>query len=301
MDPIPYVDRQTQSVCYEKVYGGDALDFLYGQSWLSRYIGRPIAHAAARCDGLSSLYGWLQRRPASRSKIEPFLKAYGIDPTEFADTCDSYTSFDAFFTRKLKSTARPFVSGDNVAIMPADARYVFHQDISAVDGFLVKGEKFCLKELLGDEELAAAYTHGTMVMARLCPVDYHRFHFPCSGFAAAPKLINGYLYSVNPIALKQDIHIFTQNKRMVTLIDSSEFGRIAYIEVGATNVGSIHQTYPFNSPVNKGQEKGYFSFGGSFLILLFEKGKLTLAPDLIELSKQGIEIRCLLGQALGVN
>lgn len=301
MDPIPYINRETKAIEYEKVYGGDALAFLYGNSFLSRWIGRPLMQVLSRVSFFSTFYGWLQRRPASRKKIRPFIAAYHVDASEFADPVDSFDSFDAFFVRKLKVEARPIAAGDQVAVMPADGRYRFYPDISAVDGFLVKGKKFSLDTLFGDAALAARYAKGTMVMARLCPKDYHRYHFPCSGKAGAPRLINGALFSVNPIALRQNIDIFTENKRMYTLIESSHFGLVAFVDVGATNVGSIHQTYAADQEVLKGQEKGYFSFGGSSILLFFEPGRLQLASDLLELSKQDLEILCLMGQPLGTS
>ena len=189
--------------------------------------------------------------------------------------------------------------GPTQAVMPADARYLFFQDISKVDGFLVKGEKFDLPSLLNNDVLARSYTQGTMVMARLCPTDYHRYHFPCDCVPGDTQLINGYLYSVNPIALRKDIQIFTKNKRMICSLDTFKFGKVLFLEIGATNVGSIHETYQPHTFQPKGAEKGYFSFGGSSLILLFEPGKIQIDEDLLEATRKGYEMKCLFGQSLG--
>ena len=137
-------------------------------------------------------------------------------------------------------------------------------------------------------------------MARLCPTDYHRFHFPFSCHASSVKVINGFLYSVNPLALSKNIEIFTENTRVISTLTSEIFGEVIFIEVGATNVGSIHQTYR-EGTVQKGEEKGYFSFGGSSLILLFEEGRIVFDQDLIEAGKTGVEIKCLMGQPMGEN
>jgi phosphatidylserine decarboxylase len=213
---------------------------------------------------------------------------------------ESFNSFNDFFIRKLKPEARPIAEGDLISILPADARYLFYQDLSQLDGFLVKGQRFCLKELLQDEALAGRYEGGSMVLARLCPTDYHRFHFPVDCIPGEPKLINGYLYSVNPIALKQNIDIFTMNKRVVTELETQHFGTIQFIEVGATNVGSINQTFTPHSPCYKGSEKGYFSFGASSLVLLFEPGCIVFDNDLIEATLHNIEMLGLMGQSMGL-
>lgn len=104
---------------------------------------------------------------------------------------------------------------------------------------------------------------------------------------------------MNPIALKKDIGILTKNKREMTTLITKSFGQILYIEVGATNVGSIHQTFIPNEPYAKGDEKGYFSFGGSCLVLLFEPGRIQFDQDLLEASHKNMEVRCLFGQSLG--
>ena len=138
-----------------------------------------------------------------------------------------------------------------------------------------------------------------MAIARLCPSDYHRFHFPCDGIPAKPRLINGLLYSVNPIALKKNVSILSENKRMITEIETDHFGTVLYIEIGATSVGSIRQTYTPDLKVKKGDEKGYFEFGGSCIALLFEKGRVTFDADLTANTQKGIETKANFGETLG--
>ena len=248
----------------------------------------------------SSLYGKWQASPKSKSKIGPFIKNFDVDPSEFLEDISQFGSFNDFFIRKLKPEARPIASGNHAAIIPADGRYLFHADISKVDGFVIKGEKFDLASLLEDQELASRYANGTMIMARLCPTDYHRFHFPCDCIPGKTKTINGWLYSVNPAAIKKDIDIFTKNKRTLCKLATDNFGEVLFLEIGATNVGSIHETYQPNTFQKKGAEKGYFSFGASSLILLFEPYKIQLDQDLIEATNKGYEIKCLLGQRMGI-
>jgi phosphatidylserine decarboxylase len=293
MDPIYVIDRQTGKKIEEKVFGGGALKTLYGS-----VFAKPLVHFISRIPLVSSLYGFWQNQFFTKRNILPFIETYHVDASEFRIPVNEFRSFNDFFIRKLKPECRPIDSGTNTAIMPADGRYRFFQDISAVDGFVVKGEKFNITTLLGDEKLSQRYARAAMVMARLCPVDYHRFHFPVNSVAGPCRLINGYLYSVNPIAVRQNIHIFTQNKRVITELDSPEFGKVLFIEIGATNVGTINQTYEANFTYQKGDEKGYFSFGASALIVLFEPGRITFDPDLVAQSE--FEILCKMGTRMGI-
>lgn len=287
---IYYIDRRTGEKREEKVYFERVLRFLYGNAF-----GRLLAMLLANLPFFSHIFGWWQRSSFTKSKILPFIQKYEIDVSEFEMPIPSYSSFDAFFTRKLKREARPLADG---LIAPADGRYLFYQNIETCDGFVVKGQKFSLEKLTGSPSVAVQYANGSMVIARLCPSDYHRFHFPCDCTPSVPRLINGTLYSVNPIALKQRIELLTENKRMVTKLTTENYGELLFIEIGATNVGSIHQTFTPNQPSRKGEEKGYFSFGGSSIILLFETNRIQFAEDLLTNSSEHIETLCLVGQPL---
>ena len=158
---------------------------------------------------------------------------------------------------------------------------------------------FDVSTLIGDSELAAKYANGSLLLSRLCPVDYHRFHFPSKGTPTAARLMNGPLFSVNPIALRQNIQILATNKRTLTHLETETCGRVLLFEVGATCVGSIRQTYTANSQVSKGAEKGYFRFGGSSTITIFEPGRIRFADDLVEQSAQQCELYAKMGDTLG--
>ncbi len=296
---IRYIDRASREENQEKVYGGFFIRLLYSDHFFSRLLAKLILPLMTRFTFPSALYGLLQKAPWSRSKIKRFIKKYNVDASEFQDPVSSFKSFNDFFIRKLKPSARPFATGDNVAILPADARYLVFPNIDHSEGFFVKGKKFTLLSLLQNQQLADEFSHGTMVVARLAPVDYHRYHFPCDGMVYTPKEIPGHLYSVNPIALKRHSEILAENKRMITEIDTESFDKMLYIEVGATYVGTIHQTFTPETFQKKGSEKGYFSFGGSCLILLFKPGKIKLDQDLIDASARSLEMVGKLGQSLG--
>src|ERR1700722_5394677 len=230
MEEIIFLDRMTGKEEKEKVYGQFFLEMMYGDGWVSRFFSLFLLPIVARVSLLSKLYGLFQKSTMSRFKVKPFVRAYKIDASEFALPVDAFHSFNDFFIRHLKPECRPISPGNDRAILPADARYLVFPNIEQSDGFWVKGKKFSLQELLQDSQLAALYAKGSMVIARLCPVDYHRFHFPCDCIPSHPRLINGPLFSVNPIALKRSIAILSENKRMITSLKTRDFGIVQYIE-----------------------------------------------------------------------
>jgi phosphatidylserine decarboxylase len=295
LEPIQYLNRYTGRVETEEIYGEPFMRWAYGNPF-----GRLTVHALVKRAAFSRWYGRRMDAPGSRSKVAPFILQYNVKAEEFADAADSYRTFNEFFYRKLKPAARPIDPDPNSAVFPADGRHLGFQDVSQLEGIFVKGAVFDLRKLLGDDALASRFHNGAMVLSRLCPVDYHRFHFPVGGVPSEPRLINGPLFSVSPIALRQNIHIFTENKRAVTRIESSEFGLVAMLEVGATNVGSFEYTFKPGARVEKGAEKGYFKFGGSSTITLFERGRIELAKDLVETSKAGMELYARIGDRMGV-
>jgi phosphatidylserine decarboxylase len=290
---IQYFNRYTGKVETEDIYGGGFLRWTYGNP-----LGRLSLHALVKRAAFSRWYGARMDNPASRSKVLPFIEKFRLNAAEFADSPECYKTFNEFFYRKLKPEARPIAKDPNAAVFPADARHLGFENTSKIEGIFVKGAIFDLATLLQNESLAKRYHEGSIVLSRLCPVDYHRFHFPVSGVAGTAKQIDGPLYSVNPIALKQNIRIFSSNKRAITEIESPEFGKVLMLEIGATCVGSFEYTYQ-PGPIEKGAEKGYFKFGGSSTITIFEPNRIKLAADLIEKSKQGMELYARIGDLMG--
>lgn len=294
---VIYIDRKTQTPKVEKIYGGKWLHFLYQHRL--RWIGFPLLYLIATCALCSRFYGFLQRRSYTKKKIEPFIKDFDVNTVDFEKPISHFSSFNDFFCRKLKPEARPIAAGNDIAIIPADGRFLVYPDISLCDGIFVKGKAFSLKNLLSDLDLYQEYKEGGLMIGRLAPVDYHRFHFPTEGVPNQTKFIDGKLFSVNPLALMKNISIFTQNKRALTLLEQTPFGKIILMEIGATHVGSIHQTYKPDQPVQKGEEKGFFSFGGSALIYIFPKNSIEFCQDLLNNSKNHLETLCQMGQPLG--
>ena len=299
MSGITYRDRETGKLKKEKIYGKFFLEFLYGNTLLSKLFSLLILPIIAHLPAISFFYGKRQKRKKSKTKIIPFIRSFHVNVSEFASPIESFHSFNDFFIRKLKPEARPIAPQENVAVFPADGRHLVFPDISQVEGFYVKGVKFDLYHLLGDEFYFDLYKRGAMVISRLCPTDYHRFHFPCACIPGKSRLINGPLFSVNPMALKKHISILSENKRVLTPLETELFGQVLYIEVGATCVGSIKQTYIPHHRAKKGEEKGYFEFGGSCTILLFEPRAIQFDEDLLEASAESIETYAKMGTSLG--
>lgn len=295
---IYYRDRATGELCKEAVYGEQWLHWAYGNA-----LGRLTTRMLVARKGFSKWYGRRMRAKSSKSKIFPFIREYGLDPGEFLRPPDYFESFDQFFYRQLKPEARPVDPHPDSVVFPADGRHLGFADSSVINEVFVKGQRFDLPRLLNDETLAEKFIGGALVLSRLCPVDYHRFHFCAEGVPGKPKTgprrIEGPLYSVNPVALRQRLDILWENKREVTLLHTEQFGDIAQVEIGATCVGTIVQTHVPGQHADKGGEKGYFRFGGSSTVTLFQPGTVTLADDLFKSTQDGYELYARMGEPMG--
>jgi len=294
VDAIRYYNRHTGQTETEQVYGEGFLRWTYGGSLgaiaLDAFVKRPF---------FSAWYGRKMSTPQSAARVQPFILQYGLDPDDFAAAPESYKSFNEFFYRKLKPEARPIDADPDSVVFPADGRHLGFERAAEIQGVFVKGQKFDLPALLGDAELAAKYENGALILSRLCPVDYHRFHFPVGGTPGETKLIEGPLFSVSPIALRQKLAYLWTNKRTVTKLVTEKFGTVLLLEIGATCVGTIGQTFTPGQIVAKGDEKGYFAFGGSSTITIFEPGKVKLEKDLLENSLKQTELYAMVGTRMG--
>jgi phosphatidylserine decarboxylase len=292
--PIQFYNRLTREIETEAIYGESALRFIYENP-----LGALALHSVVKKAFFSRLYGRRMDAPTSRALIRPFLEKYNLREEEFADPVEAYQTFNDFFSRRLKPDARPLAGGETTLVLPADGRHRVIPDLSQCRDFMIKGVRFDVTALLADSGHAARYQKGSALISRLCPTDYHRFHVPCTGMMATPRHIQGPLYSVSPIALLRRPSILWENERYVTRLRSDLFGEVAFLEVGATCVGSVIHTAKPNQIVARGAEKGYFRFGGSCVITLFEPGRVRFAEDLLEHSAAEREVYALMGQEAG--
>ena len=289
-NPIQYIARESGEMKTEKVAGEKWLVWLYYNP-----IGEATLWTLAKRKLVSSIYGNMMDRTSSVKKIQPFIEAFDVDMS-IAEK-QAFNSFNDFFTRKLKKDARPVDTSENIVISPADGKILAYADISN-SWFIIKGYRFDVNSFLDNPKLAKKYRDGALVIIRLAPMDYHRFHFPVSGNISTNKKINGDYYSVNPFALRKKTEIFCLNKREYSILRSPLFGDVVMCEVGATMVGSIIQTFKGNV-ANKGEEKGYFKFGGSTVVLLFEKSKIHIDDDLLINTSKGYETSVKMGERIG--
>ncbi len=290
MQSICYYNRHTASYETEQVYGERFLRWTYGQP-----LGALALWALVKRPAFSAWYGRRMSTLQSAARVAPFIARYGLDPAEFANPPSSFRSFNEFFFRKLKPAARPIDPDEASVVFPADGRHLGFERASSIQDVFVKGQQFDLAALLGDAQLAARYAHGALVLSRLCPVDYHRFHFPVSGVAGEARPLGGPLFSVSPIALRKRLAYLWTNKRVVTPLVTERFGTVMIVEIGATCVGTIAQTFEPGQAVAKGSEKGYFAFGGSSTITLFEPGAVRLEADLAAHSARQTELYAKVG------
>lgn len=295
-DPIIFFNRYTQHLEQEAIYGEPWLRWAY-----ETRIGKRTAKLILKRAWFSAWYGWRMDSPSSRRRILPFIQKYQLKTEGFEKPPEAFQSFNDFFARKLKPEAMQVSPNAKEACFPAEGRHLGFQNFSETDGIYVKGQQFNLASFLDNEALAQAYAGGSLVFSRLCPVDYHRFHFPVSGSPLSPRYIKGDLLSVNPIALRKNIRILCQNRRIITEIHTAHFGTVLMAEIGATCVGHIHQTFKPNHAVRKGSEKGFFKFGGSATLLLFQPNTIQLAPDLLEQTQKGYELYAKMGDSLGTS
>ena len=269
MSEIRYIDRNTGKEKIESVPGEGIMKWLYGSP-----IGKVALNILLKRKVTSTLGGWFMNSKASKKRIQSFIAEYKIEMSDFLQTdASKFKHFNDFFYRKINPIKRPIGLG---VVSPADGKTLAFQSISDSTTFFIKGSTFDLKRFIGTDYLANKYEGGSMLIIRLAPTDYHRYHFPAKGIASETSIIKGYYYSVSPIALRKSLELFCENKRTVSTLETESYGDILISEVGATMVGSILQTYKVNSIVKLGSEKGYFAFGGSTVVLLFEKGKVKI-------------------------
>jgi len=298
---IRYFNRVTGQYEVEKVYGDFFIKLLYC-SPVGKYLSRLFTSKH-----FSQMYGAFQDLPASQKKVAPFITKFNIPIDDYEkgsnptnDINNSYKSFNEFFIRKFRPGKRPFIQDTTKLAAFAEARYVGFEAIDDLTKYPVKGSYLLAKDLIGDEELASVFEGGPLMIARLCPVDYHRYHYPDDGKVLNHYAISGKFDSVNPFALKYKNEIFIENERYVSILETKNFGKIAYIEVGATCVGKIVQSHPWEKDFKRGDEKGYFLFGGSTVVIIGEKGKWKPSEDIIKNTLNGVETYLHLGQEVGV-
>jgi phosphatidylserine decarboxylase len=241
--------------------------------------------------------------PASVQSIVPFIKFHNLNMQDVLEPVENFKSFNEFFYRKLKKDARVLEAKGNpkIAVSPADCRASFFPTVEKATEIWIKGKSFSISRLFGTAypDLAPKYEKGSLAIFRLAPQDYHRFHVPVKGTLGAAKKIEGEYYTVNPMAVRSTLDVYGENVRVLVPIDSQEFGKVMVVCVGAMMVGSTVITAETNAPVDRMDELGYFQFGGSTLVVLFEPGRIVFDEDLVANSAEAVETLIRVGMSIG--
>lgn len=287
MQPVEYIDRATGARVTESVMGDKALRFAY-----ETLAGRTLWPLLFGSKLLSALMGRKYDSPMSKKDIAKLAAIPGCRADEAEKPVDAYASFNDFFTRRLKPGVRPV--GDGV-VSPADGRLRLFLDADGETPFPLKGATRSLREVFSPAEPLSG--RFDIAVIRLAPVDYHRFHFPYDCKTPHPvETLAGKYHSVNPIALARKPDVYAINERQIVRCETA-FGPLWLVDVGAFGVGTIVQTCSGEAHA-KGEEKGYFKFGGSTVIMVTEAGALRFDDDLVANSAAGLETRVLCGERI---
>ena len=285
---MDYIDLQGKQV--SNITNQDKLlSFLYtnifGRMLLKPLIQPQVSKLAGRY--LSSAHStWL---------ISQFIERNEIN-MDIYEECD-YSSFNDFFTRKIKPDCRPVPEDLDVLISPCDCLATVYP-IQENTTFSIKNTEYTLRSLLRSPRLAKRFRGGYAYILRLTVEDYHRYLYSVSGKQSKNYHIDGTFHTVNPIA-NDYLPIYKENTREYTVIHSKEFGDVLQMEVGALLVGKI-SNHKQSTVVTRGEEKGFFEYGGSTIVVLTQKGRVTPRSDLLTNSKNGYETKVLQAHPLGI-
>ncbi len=265
------------------------LDFLYHKisgRILLKILTAPI---------ISKIVGKFMDSFLSIPIIKPFVRKSGINLSEYRTK--KYTSYNDFFTRQIRPELRPIDIRQEILISPCDSKLTVYE-INDRSIFKIKDSYYRIVDLLHNNFIARRYKGGYCMIFRLCVDDYHRYCYIDDGIKTENIHIKGELHTVNPIALEK-YNIYKRNSREYTMLHTENFGDVVYIEVGAMLVGRIKNRHWNVHYFAKGEEKGMFEYGGSTIVLLFEKGMISVDSDILANSAHGYETVVKYGEKIG--
>lgn len=239
--------------------------------------------------------------PNSRKSIKNFITFHNLNVNEIAEPLSNFKTFNEFFYRKLKPEARPIsLPNDNrVIVSAADCRFSCFTSVSSAKTLWIKGREFTMENLIQDKELASKFDNAPLSIFRLAPQDYHRFHSPLSCKVVSIKRIEGEYYTVNPMAIRTTIDVYTDNVRCVLILENDDIGQFIMVCVGAMMVGSILITTKVGDILKKGDEIGYFAFGGSTVLTIFPPNSIEFDRQFESNSLQNLETLVKMGNKIG--
>lgn len=265
-----------------------SVKFLY-----NNFLGNLILFVSTR-RWVSKLVGKYLDSKHSRKRISKYISNNSIDMTQFID--EEYSSFNSFFTRRIKPEKRPFDMNDDAFVSPCDGKVSVYR-ISNESEFEIKGYTYTVETLLKNKELASKYNDGLCIVLRLSVEDYHRYFYLDDCNKEENVFIKGKLHTVQPYALAKR-KVFSENCREYTIMHTKNFGDITQVEVGAMMVGRIVNNHG-KGEFKRGEEKGKFEFGGSTIVLLVEKDKVILDEEFFANTNIDAETYVLCGEKIG--
>ncbi|MBQ9760275.1 MAG: phosphatidylserine decarboxylase [Clostridia bacterium] len=264
-----------------------ALKFLYRTA-----IGRVFLKLLT-ARWISKLCGAFLNSRLSKPLIKRFVEGNGINLDDFET--DGFRCFNDCFCRKIKEGLRPIDDDPEVLVAPCDGLLSVYR-IEDETVMPIKQSVYTVKSLLGNEALAERYRGGVCLVFRLCVDHYHRYCYPVDGQKGENVFLRGRLHTVRPIAL-ETYPVFAQNCREYTVVENGRFGAVLQMEVGAMLVGKIKNLHGAKD-VKRGEEKGMFLYGGSTVILMLEKDRVTLPDILYQNTKNGLETPVRMGERI---
>lgn len=244
---------------------------------------------------LSKIVGKFMDSSLSVPIIKPFIEKNNINLSEFRKK--NFSSFNDFFTRRICPEMRPINLNKSILISPCDSKLTAYK-INNRSIFRIKNSYYRIVDLLDNNFIARRYQGGYCMIFRLCVDDYHRYCYIDDGVKNKNIFIKGELHTVNPIALEK-YNIYKRNSREYTMLHTENFGDVVQIEVGAMLVGRIKNKHPNIYYFSKGEEKGMFEYGGSTVVLIFEKDTISIDSDILANSAKGIETVVKYGEKIG--
>jgi phosphatidylserine decarboxylase precursor len=239
--------------------------------------------------------------PKVQTVIREFINQYSIDLSDVEKPIREFQTFNEFFSRKLRPGARICAFPDDAkrVVSAADCRLTVHNTLQSAQQIWIKGKSFSTFSLLVDPEMGKLFTDCSIAIHRLAPQDYHRYHSPVEGKVVKITKMPGSYYTVNPMAIRSSVAVYSDNVREIMYIDTPVFGLVAFVAVGAMLVGSNVFTVQVGDYVRRVDELGYFKFGGSTCLLLIQQGLCQYDEDLVSNSHKALETLVKTGDGIG--
>ena len=309
------IDRKTKEKKFEDmpIYARIGMHLLFNQSYLSEtLLGEKRVDKLLKDQSFKQGAIYDREDPAVvQPHIQSFIETYEIDTSDLLQPdIKTYKTFNEFFARRLKPEARPIDAPEDPSIITsaADCRLTVWNNVATATKVWVKGKNFSVPELLGDAKLSESKfgTNPSLAIFRLAPADYHRFHSPCAGTFSAPISKGSKYYTVNPQAVNTQLDVLTANRRDIRILESnipSASGLttpVGIVAIGALLVGAIGWSDKSEgSKVAKGEDIGWFQYGGSTVVAIFPGDRIKWDDDLVSASEEGFETHVHVGERIG--